>query len=367
MGNTTSKKELILIVDDNTENVKILGNLLRKEYRTAVAQDGEKALCFVERQIPDLILLDVMMPKIDGFEVCKILREHEETKEIPIIFITAKVEKENILKGFDLGGQDYITKPFSKDELIRRINTLLQIKRSNKALKESNISKNKFFSILAHDLRNPISGCLNLTELLETNYDKYSEIERKKYLSLIKDSAKHLNNLIENLLEWSRLQIGRMEYSPVEFDLIDLVCDNVLLLKSIAKKKGIKLISKVDENIEIFADINMLKTVIRNLISNALKFTHKDGEVIIDAKEIYDEIEITITDTGIGIDEEKQKQLFKIDFYQKQRGTANEKGTGLGLILCKEFVEKNGGNIQVESTLGKGSIFKFTVPKAKTR
>lgn len=227
-----------------------------------------------------------------------------------------------------------------------------------------NQTKDKFFSIVAHDLKNPFHTLIGFSELLISNYDTYGDEEKLKYLRIINDSSKNTHSLLENLLNWARTQTDNIQYYPEKILVTEIINENLRFLKLNAEKKNIVLKSMVKEESLLFIDKNMINTVIRNLLGNALKFTDSGGKVIIYTNDLGQFTEICIQDTGIGIKKDDIEKLFKIDEYHSTNGTLEEKGTGLGLIICKEFVEKNGGAIRVESQANKGSTFIFTVPKA---
>lgn len=374
------KQSLILIVDDITENLQILGNLLRENnYRTAIAKSGFEALDFVLKRIPDLILLDINMPVIDGYEVCARLKSDEKTKDIPVIFISALSDTEDILKGFVAGGVDFITKPFQREEVLARVKTHLTIKylqedlkKQNLALRESerkliqaNATKDKLFSIIAHDLRGPIGTIVSFLEILVDQTDSYTEEDMKTFLLEMKSSSETTYNLLDNLLNWALSQKGAIDYQPENLVINDIVNENIELLSANAKKKSIKLFSDISDTAIAFFDKNMITTVLRNLISNALKFTQMGGEVKISAFDKVNFIEIAVSDNGTGITEENLKKLFHTESNFTTIGTSSEKGTGLGLILCREFIEKHGGTIWVKTEVGKGSKFIFTLPKQR--
>jgi two-component system, sensor histidine kinase and response regulator len=247
----------------------------------------------------------------------------------------------------------------------------------NMELRELNQSKDKFFGILAHDLKNPFGGLLGFIDLLYEDIDELSTDQVKEYLQNIRTASYHTYSLLENLLEWSRIQTGKVQFRPSRFDLKEEIESILMVLETNAIRKNIKLVNKVQESIFVEADRNMIYSVIQNLTTNAIKFSNSNSEVIIDGKSISPELapnkegesgpprkwyEISVTDTGIGIPEDIMPKLFKLDGQFSMAGTANEPGTGLGLILCKEMVEKNGGQIRVDSFQGQGSIFAFTLP-----
>ena len=231
-------------------------------------------------------------------------------------------------------------------------------------LKELNATKDKFFSIIAHDLKSPFSSILGLSELLFTNFDKYDAQKKKRFIGLIKEATENTYKLLENLLLWSRSQRGIIDFKPTKRNLHLLTGETVNLLSQSTKNKSIVLINQIPEDIYVVADRDMLLTILRNLISNAIKFTHKNGMVIVSVEKTIKQkfIEISVTDTGIGISEDTIGDLFQLDKNVSTSGTEKETGTGLGLILCKEFVEKHGGEIWIESKVGKGSKFIFTLP-----
>jgi ligand-binding sensor domain-containing protein/signal transduction histidine kinase len=244
-----------------------------------------------------------------------------------------------------------------------------QISQANEALRESernlmelNATKDKFFSIISHDLKNPFSSLLSISELMVESFDKADREEHLAGFKKIHQSVKHLLDLLENLLTWSRSQRGRIKYDPVRFNLTNLIQENINLHKLLAEKKEIMLCSPEQNEIYAYGDRDMINSVVRNLMTNAVKFTypHKKVEVKVEPRE--KEVEVRIIDEGIGITEENLGKLFRIDEKFKSTGTAGEKGTGLGLIICREFVEKNGGAITVESEPGRGSTFSFTIP-----
>ncbi len=240
------------------------------------------------------------------------------------------------------------------------------LKESEQKLKEINKTKDIFFSIIAHDLRSPFNTMIGFSKLLNDNYDEFSEEERKKFINIIYTGTKDTFSLLENLLLWSRSQRGTIEYNPEKINLFLLVNKVIKTLKQQTKIKSITIFNKIHEYFFVFADNNMVSTIIRNLISNAIKFTHKGGVVTLSAgmtivnNESF--VKISVSDSGVGIPREDQAKLFELKEINSKKGTEGEKGSGLGLILCKEFVERHGGTIEVESEPGKGSTFSFTLP-----
>ena len=229
-------------------------------------------------------------------------------------------------------------------------------------LMELNATKDKFFSIIAHDLKNPLSSIIGFSEyLLEALNEKdFEQIE--KFVAIILQSSKKAMNLLMNLMEWAQSQTGRIEYNPQNLEIVDFLNESILLYDDIAKQKSITIKMELPENLIVFADKSMISTVFRNLISNAVKYTMPGGEVIISAVKRKSEIIFSVADNGIGIPKNSIEKLFRIDQSYSTKGTNNEKGTGLGLILCKEFIEKSNGKIWVESEFGTGTTFYFSLP-----
>ena len=379
MATQATNKPTILVVDDNPTNLQVLlESLKRTGFKILVARTGESAIQQAEYGKPDLILLDVMMPGIDGFETCRRFKTLDAFKEIPIIFMTALTDTTDKLKGFQAGGVDYVTKPLQHEEVLARVVTHLTIRRLQQESREQhlalqeqhaqlqalNASKDKFFSIISHDLRSPLSSVLVGLRLLTDPESRVSESEKEEILHDSRRTVEQLYSLLDNLLVWSRLQRGLMEYAPKQIDLQPLFERNATLFAANAEQKQIAIRQTVTAPIFAFADSQMIDTVIRNLISNALKFTEARGAITLSACQNDQNVEITVADTGIGMDAEAVAKLFRLDVRYNQLGTAGEKGTGLGLNVCKEFAEKNGGSIAVESVVGAGTTFRVTLPKS---
>jgi PAS domain S-box-containing protein len=264
----------------------------------------------------------------------------------------------------------------ARSENLKEANILLQEKQkliqeqasqltaTNQKLSLLNSTKDKFFSIIAHDLRNPFNNVIGFAEILRRNYQKLPVEKIEKYLDLIYNSSTTGYNLLENLLLWSRAETGRISFDPVNINLLSIVKETLCLLEGDIHRKALSVSAQIEPDIVVWADENMIKTIFRNLISNAVKFTGNGGEITISAVSDNNKIEITVADTGVGIPEKIQRLLFKIDTNVSTKGTSNETGTGLGLILCREFVEKHKGTIWVESIPGFGSSFKFTLSTA---
>lgn len=370
---------IILIVDDNPENLDTLFQYFEhSKFKTLAAQDGYAALQQVEYTRPDLILLDILMPGIDGFETCRRLKNNPSTQDIPVIFLTALSETEEKVTGFDVGGVDYITKPFQYEEVLARVNAHVTIRRQqqqlhvqttalqemNTQLEALNASKDKFFSIIAHDLKSPFAGLLVVANLIKENIERWDKDKILHFADQLQESVDTLYAFIENLLTWARFQQGMMEYHPRHVNLQYIVARNVALLIQNAQQKQITLNNSVQEPIQVSIDEHMIDAVIRNLVSNAIKFTYPGGTIEISAAGDKNKVTLAVSDTGVGMTEKIMTNLFQIDAKTRQVGTKGEQGTGLGLILCKEFIDRHGGNIQVESEVGRGSTVKVTLPRS---
>lgn len=258
---------------------------------------------------------------------------------------------------------------FSTIGIDRRKRAEAEIKKSAQKLRELNATKDKLFTIIAHDLKSPFNTLLGFSELLINEYHTMPADEVEKFHQYIYQASNQAFNLLTNLLEWSKTQTGRIKWEPAVFDLGSVIDENIRLFELRAKEKGITLTTNIKDNLRVFADPNMITLVLRNLLSNALKFTNTNGQISLSTKLIQQGtetkkqfIEVTIADTGTGIKAEDLSKLFRIDVEHTTKGTHNETGTGLGLILCKEFINTNKGEISVESEYGKGSTFRFTVP-----
>nr|MDA3905733.1 PAS domain S-box protein [Bacteroidales bacterium] len=249
-------------------------------------------------------------------------------------------------------------------DISERRKTEIIIKKKNEELLTINAEKNKFFSIIAHDLKSPFNSILGFSDLLIEQINNNDHDGIAKFAEIIQQSSNRAMDLLLNLMEWSQSQTERMEFNLEHFELVELIKDAELLLTGALEQKSISLSKNVPSNAPVFADKKMISTVLRNLISNAIKFTHTGGKITISVEEKQHELLVSVSDTGVGISKEDSEKLFKIDETYSTPGTNKEKGTGLGLILCKEFVEKHGGKIWVESEVGKGSTFYFTIPRS---
>jgi two-component system sensor histidine kinase/response regulator len=403
-----TEKNTILIVDDNPNNLFSLHELIKENFQVEVieAKSGFEALRIISEQPVDLCLMDVQMPELDGFETAKLVRARPKTAHIPVIFITAFDPNKNLMeKGLNAGGLDYLTKPIDDVQIVHTLNMYLRfldrernisseleekvqlrtsellnmnrklkleveerkrteaaLHESENKLKEANAAKDKFFSIIAHDLRNPFNAVIGFSNVLRENILELEPKEISEYIGYINDSAINAYTLLGNLLDWARSQTNSMQFQPEAVNICDVINSTLIFLTGEATKKNITVTSSVPAKSIVMADRNMVSAVLRNLVSNAIKFTRPGGQITISSSTAHGNNVFIVEDNGVGIREQDIEKLFRIDAKVYSKGTAEESGTGLGLILCKEFVEKNSGTIRVESKPGKGSQFIFTLP-----
>ncbi len=316
-----------------------------------------------------------MMSGMDGFQVCTLLKNNPQTNNIPIIFLTGRTDSESVLQTFNAGGADYVTKPFNSLELLSRVEAHIKIKSNREKLEtlnaqliEANEVKDKMFSIISHDLLGPLGNIKESIELIATDQIEMERQDLINFVKAMRATTRNTYDLLENLLYWARNQQGKMIYRYKQLNLNHLVNENLILFDSMAQSKNIRLKSNIKGEFSVYADRDSIKTILRNLISNALKFTNPDGTITIDVKSYENDfIEISVADDGIGMDEETCSRIFSKFKNESRWGTKGEKGIGLGLVIAREFVEKHNGKIWVKSKLGEGSTFYFTLPTKNTK
>jgi signal transduction histidine kinase len=393
----------LLAVDDKPQNLYALRTLLASlEVQVVEATSGLQALSLTLEHDFCLAIVDIQMPEMDGYELVELLRGNPGTANLPIIFISALFSDEyHHRKGYDAGAVDFLSKPFVPEiflskvkvfldlyhqrtklqDLVNRLNAkndalekeIKQREQAEAALRKANTDKDKLFSIISHDLRSPFNILLGNTEFMVMQIEQLTKDDLKAMAANIHNSTRSTYDLLQNLLTWSQLQLQRIEFSPGPVDLHELVEKTITLLQDIALSKRIKLLNTIEAGTCAYADGHMVATVIRNLTVNALKFTAKEGQVTISSQchqqptrnSDVDWFEVAVTDTGIGISQKDLEKLFRIDVHHTTTGTAQESGTGLGLILCQEMVEKNGGRIWIESEQNQGTTVTFTIPAQK--
>lgn len=368
----SQKNFKVLVVDDVPENIQVLVHLLsEKGLKVNYAESGTRALKALKNNMPDLILLDVSMPGMDGFEVCEHIKADPHTAHIPVIFLTAKVGQQDIINGLEKGAVDYVTKPFNANELLRRVFTHLELKynrdlitRQNEELFKLNEVKNQLFSVISHDMKNLFNNILFGTESLEKEIEFFEKKDITQMAGMINDSARRAYSLLQNLLDWSRSQMKSISFSPATADMLMLINQSVSLFKPTARKKNVNVeVIPHGDFFDAWADLEMVKAVLRNLLSNAIKYSHPDGRIDITVEGKPNQVEVFIRDYGVGMNPEVEQMLRSENQAAGSKpGTQNERGSGLGLVLIRDFISKNNGSFDFKTAPGEGSTFWFSLP-----
>ena len=367
-----SKKHTLLIIDDIVDNLMLLGEAMSSEYKIKVATSGVQGLeLAVQNPKPDLILLDIMMPGIDGYEVCRRLKADSRTRHIPVIFLSALDKESDELQGLDAGAVDFITKPFKLEVVRARINTQLELLRMRQQLQTARLkaeaasqSKSVFLANMSHEIRTPMSAIMGMTDLA---LEKSSDPQQQRYLETVKLSADSLLALINDILDFSKIEAGQMELDEHPFLLTEAIEAAMRTVSILSKEKGLEITLEVDPDVPaaVAGDSLRFRQIILNLLSNAIKFSVK-GVIRINVIVEHSGLETTtlrvsVTDQGIGIKEDKISSVFSA-FSQADSSVSRKfGGTGLGLAICRQLCELMGGTIKVESEYDKGSTFSFAV------
>lgn len=369
-----SNNTSILIVDDTEPNVRLLAHVVKKEgYEAMAAFSGQDALSLLEKRKPDIILLDIMMPEMNGFEVCQKLKEHEDYKDIPVIFLSALSETDSKVQGFNVGGVDYITKPFQREEVLARIdlhvklrklqeelsNKVTQLKQREETLQKLNEEKDELMRIVGHDFRNPVTGIMGLASFLQQNVQSITSEQQEDMLGIIKGSGQKLLELVNGLLnkdEEARIS----ELSLKKLDLKYLVEDMVDLHRPTAINKNIVIETEIDNLQPKTVDKHKVEQILSNLVSNALKFSMEGETVSIKLRKVPDKedaFELVVEDSGMGIPDDELEKLWNTDEKTIRFGTSGEQGSGMGLDLVNNFTRLHGGRVEVDSKEGVGTTF----------
>ena len=361
----------ILIVDDVVSNVLLLKILLTNEkFQVCTANCGNMCIEQARAEKPDLILLDVMMPDISGFDTAVILKKDPELKDIPIIFLTALNSPADLVKGFQVGANDFLSKPFNKEELVVRVMHQIAlvaakrlIEKQNRELLATINNRDKMYSVIAHDLRSPMASIRMVLNLAVAAISP--DVVGQEIFDLIDKANKEsedVHDLLDNLLKWTKSQTGRLSVVMQDLDLNDIIPGVVDIFEMIAATKKIKL-SYTGGSTIVRADNDMLKTIVRNFMSNAVKFSPEDSSIEITVTSDADFAKISVRDHGVGIAADRLGSIFHKG--ETTYGTGGEEGSGLGLQLCQDFARKIGGDVMVESVEGEGSTFSVFVPLKK--
>ncbi len=381
----TEEKLKILLVEDSAIAARLITLLLKEgmpeeSYELFQSTTLTDAIEVTARENIQIVLLDLGLPESQGLDTFK--RFFGIYQHIPVIVLTGNEDKSLALKAVREGAQDYLVKGEVYSALLARsifyavergrlqYEKMLhqeELRRYSEQLEVLNATKDKFFSIIAHDLKSPFNSFLGNTEVLAEDLDIMSKEEIREFVDDLRKSANNLFKLLENLLTWAQVQRGTLVFHPEVLDLNHMIEDVFALYGDNANSKGISLVNRVQEGKRILADHNMLFMVLRNLVYNSIKFTNKGGMIEVGINELPGFSELFVRDNGVGITEQVMAKLFKIDKQNTTLGTDKEKGTGLGLVLIKEMVEKNGGTVRVESEAGKGTTFFFTVPSPEVQ
>ena len=363
----------ILIVDDVVSNVLLLKILLTNEkFQVCTANNGTTCIEQAKKEHPDLILLDVMMPDISGFDTAVILKKDEETKEIPIIFLTALNTPADLVHGFKVGASDFLTKPFNKEELVMRVMQQISlvaakriIEKQNAELRATLSNRDKMYSVIAHDLRSPMASIrMVLNLVVASTSPELVGPELYELLDKANKESEDVHDLLDNLLKWTKSQTGRLNVVIQDLDLNDIIPGVVDIFEMIAQTKRIKLnLQMSDGPLVVTADNDMLKTVVRNFLSNAIKFSPEDSSIEIIMSKEGEFAKVSVRDHGVGIAAERLGSIFHKG--ETTYGTGGEEGSGLGLQLCQDFARKIGGDCMVESVEGEGSTFSVLIPLKK--
>ncbi len=363
----TETRPTLLVVDDVVGNIDMLLETLGEDYTMIVATDGADAIDSVKEALPDLILLDVMMPGMDGYEVCRRLKDDPTTRDIPIIFITALNETKNKIKGFSVGGVDYVTKPFQPEEVHARVGMHLELCRKKRELqqsydklRETETQRDGLVHMMVHDMRSPLFAILGSLEMAEM--EPLSK-EAADCIDTALSATGMLIEMISTLLDVSKMEAGKMTLESSAVDISDLTRETIRMLEPLRGQRRLTLTSP-DEMKMLTGDPNLIRRVLQNLISNALKFTDKDKGIITVFIEITaeDNMCVSVVDNGNGIPLEYREKVFdkfcQVATHKQSKGYS----TGLGLTFCKLAVEAHGGKIGLESEMGMGSTFWFELP-----
>lgn len=368
----------ILIVDDIPANIRLLAEMLKAEgYHVRPTSSPTRALIAAQTQPPDIILLDVNMPEMNGYELCQAIKAEQELKDIPVIFISALGEQESILKGFEVGGVDYISKPFNTAEVLARIHTHLELQTKRREveqlrqrevahLTQMNQLKDDVLRMVSHDLRNPIGAIYGITEhLISYEEEEWPSLEEiKPFLEHCMHASKQMMQLVDDLLDIARAE-GRIELEKEVVPISMCVSTAFDSLFFTAEKKKIALTYQKlgDTAAKVEVDMHRFVQVLQNLISNAIKYTPPGGSVIITTDATPTDVVIQVSDTGLGIPAQDLPFIFDKFYRINSRLHRQEDGTGLGLAIVKALTEQHGGQITVESEAGVGSTFTLTLPR----
>ena len=345
----------ILIVDDTPANVLLLVRMLEaRGYNPRPVSSGKLALQAARAEPPDLILLDVAMPEMNGYEVCEQLKADAKLKDIPVIFISALSATIDKVKAFGVGGIDYVTKPFQTEEVYARVQTHLRLRRLEEL-------RTDLTHMVVYDLRNPLTILFGLLDILENPALKTISANTREFATLARLSIEDLNNMINSILDVSKMEAGEMKLHRESCDINLLIRTLLATLQTLPGSRTVTL-DAPDVPLTVMTDVVLIRRVLQNLLSNALRYTPSGGDIRVSVTSSPSKVRVTVTDAGPGIAPEFHQSIF--EKFGQVEDRENRTGTGLGLTFCKLAVEAHGGRIGVESEVGQGSAFWFTLPCA---
>lgn len=350
----------ILIVDDTPEHIDVAVQVLKdSNFKIRVATDGNTALKLIYHQKPDLILLDIYMPEMDGFELCRLIKNTPDLKSIPIIFLTSFSDEESIRKGFESGGQDYVVKPFNASELLSRVNTHLMLKSHAESLEEANRELDSFCYTVAHDLKSPLLSLNKLVEFLAEDHLEQLDSSGKELVYNIQEKSSEIINTIDRLLEFSKM--CEMQVNFEMLNLNDIFIEVFNELKSLEPERDIRI--NIQPLPQVYGDRLLLRLLISNILSNAIKYTRNKQTAIIDVQssEVSNEYVFSIKDNGAGFDMKYSSRLFGV--FQRLHTKDEFEGSGVGLAICQRILKRHKGRAWMTGEIDKGATFYFTLPK----
>jgi len=356
----TNKKHKVLIVDDEPINIFFLEGILSEEgFEVYTTDNGLDALSKVSEVMPDVILLDIMMPGMSGIEVLEKLMADSALCHIPVIMVTAKAEAEDVQLALSKGAIEYIKKPVNEMEMLARLRTVLRLKEQEDRLREQLNSKEEFINMLSHDMRAPLLSVAGLAEML-LNDD--GDDKHKKILSTIINSSNFIIDYFNKLLNWSNLGAKELKLSKRKVRLVEIINSAKIIFSLQIEDKKQNLAIECEPDFLVIVDVSYFQQIINNLLSNAIKYTPENGTITIGARKEPDTILVIVRDTGIGIKGISPDELFGAAFHQSSRGTRGEKGTGVGLRICKIITAAHGFDLSFKSEPGLGTEFIITIP-----
>jgi len=357
----------ILIVDDQPDHLTMLRDILTSDgYDTLQATNGLQGLQLAQSQQPDLIVLDILMPEMDGFEVCEHLKRQADTQTIPIIFISALSDGASIARGLQLGATDYINIPFQPAELLARtrhhVRLLEQQRQMERHYQHLNTLRNQFIQSATHDLKNPLHIIQSYAQLLDEHEDIAHSEDARRYVQRILVSTQRMWDLVTDMLDLAHLENG-MALSLQEASINQMLTRTIYEFELDAQKRGVVLVSEImDEDRIIQVDVSAFLRVLENLLSNALKYTPTKGKILLRAWVQAQQLFISVSDDGMGIPSEELSRVFEPFYRVNQREVHEVEGSGLGLSIVKLIVEQHGGQVEVQSTMGYGTTFTLRLP-----